>query len=391
MILYGQRLVNALRRLCDSSSKRIWIITPFIGSWNAIEKILGRKWITNNSIDFRILTDIRNQYFINPVSFEKFKHRALVKTLPGLHAKLYLIDDSAIITSANLTGTAFSRRYEIGYLYQRIPDELQSLVEAWWETAKTVDSSWTPTKPPKGNPTEDEGKTTGLKKLWNLPTLPVKITVFRDFETRLKAHNHFKEIYCRLTPRLLQSLPIFDEIDAFYNYLFHEHPQKPTKQFLKKPYRRLTDSRREKEAKEYLTQFANWISENPDFEAYRISRMRTVQERLHLKNINSLGFQDIEKVTDSLHCMNSLQLNRKRFLNPQNNTIGVVVTEWSDLLHTSNVPIEERMEKCNENLRFFGKSAIQELISCYFPDKYPVINRNSNCGLKFFGYNVKTY
>ena len=61
------------------------------------------------------------------------------------------------------------------------------------------------------------------------------------------------------------------------------------------------------------------------------------------------------------------------------------------LLHDDSIPIEERMELCNNKLRWFGKSSIRELVSWYHPDKYPIMNRNSNCGLKFFGYDIETY
>ncbi|MBS4012823.1 MAG: hypothetical protein KGZ97_03545, partial [Bacteroidetes bacterium] len=70
--------------------------------------------------------------------------------------------------------------------------------------------------------------------------------------------------------------------------------------------------------------------------------------------------------------------------------IETIKDSFNILLHDSS-PIEERMEKCNENLKFFGKSSIRELVSWYYPDKYPIMNRNSNCGLKFFGYDIDTY
>lgn len=390
MILYGQKLVDTLRKLCDNSKERIWIVTPFIGYWGAIEKILGRKWMTNYDIDLKILTDIRNELFINYESFEKFKHRAEIRTLRGLHAKIYLIDNSALITSANLTGTAFTKRYEMGYLCYKVPPELESAIIDWWNNSSKVDSSWTPPDITK-NRSREEGNTKGLKKHWNFPQDDIKTKTFKNFGDYLKAHDHFKQIYSQLTPRILNFLPIYHEIDSFFNYLFHEHPKKPTKKYLKRSYRKITDQKRKTEISRYIKQYKNWINENPGDENYRNKRIKTVQEKLSKKNIEDISIKNIEKVIDSLHCMNSLVLNKKRFLNPRNNTIDMIINEWKKLLHSRKLTIEGRMEECNNNLNYFGKSAIQELIAWYYPDKYSVINRNSNSGLKFFGYNVKTY
>jgi len=49
------------------------------------------------------------------------------------------------------------------------------------------------------------------------------------------------------------------------------------------------------------------------------------------------------------------------------------------------------MVTCDRNLRFFGKSSIRELIGWFYPEEYPIVNTNSNSGMKFFGYNLKPY
>ena len=118
MILYGNNLVNRIRTEFDNATNRIWIAVPFIGEWTVVKKIMGTKWITNKNLDLKILTDIRNDTFINPETIKQFLHKGEVKTLSGLHAKIYIIDNAVFITSANLTGTAFSKRYEICEYFQ---------------------------------------------------------------------------------------------------------------------------------------------------------------------------------------------------------------------------------------------------------------------------------
>ncbi len=62
-MLIGNELVNQLRNLCDKIENRLWIISPFIGSWKGVEKIIGTKWMTDTKIDVRLLTDIANEGF----------------------------------------------------------------------------------------------------------------------------------------------------------------------------------------------------------------------------------------------------------------------------------------------------------------------------------------
>jgi hypothetical protein len=118
--------------------------------------------------------------------------------------------------------------------------------------------------------------------------------------------------------------------------------------------------------------------------------MGIMQKLLDNKKFARLNDKTIIEVVDTLHTINSHALNRFRFLNPQNNKLELIKDSFNILLHDSS-PIEERMEKCNENLKFFGKSSIRELVSWYCPDKYPIMNHNSNCELKFFGYDIDTY
>ena len=100
MVLYGNELVKKIRTEFDNAKNRIWIAVPFIGEWNAVKRIMGTKWITNNQLDIKIIIDIRNEDFINSETIKQFLHRAKVKTLAGLHAKIYIIDNSVFITSA---------------------------------------------------------------------------------------------------------------------------------------------------------------------------------------------------------------------------------------------------------------------------------------------------
>lgn len=390
MILYGTNLVQTIRAEFDKAEKRIYIAVPFIGDWNAVKKIMGTNWISNNGLEMKVLTDIGNDGFINGETIKHFLHRGQIRTLAGLHAKIYIADNSVFITSANLTATAFSKRYEICDFF-KISDshEITDVFEQWWKKGKKVESSWQP-DPRRGQSESEAGNISGLKKLWDLPQSDINVLNFKDYQNNIILFNHFLHIYLEDKERLIPDLNVYHELDAFLNYLFHEDINKPSYEYLIKKSRILSDYERLSELRKYKRKFKVFLEKNTEFESYRKDRILLVQEKLDIQEIDLMDSKSLAEVTGVLHTMNSLALNRFRFLNPQNNNLKTVKKTFKILLH-GNGPIEERMELCNQSLRYFGKSSIKELVAWYFPDKYPIMNRNTNSGLKFFGYDIDTY
>ncbi|MBS3999305.1 MAG: hypothetical protein KGZ71_02350, partial [Desulfobulbaceae bacterium] len=64
-------MIKKIRTEFDNATNRIWIAVPFIGEWTAVKKIMGTKWISNNNLNLKILTDIRNDDFINPETIKQ--------------------------------------------------------------------------------------------------------------------------------------------------------------------------------------------------------------------------------------------------------------------------------------------------------------------------------
>ncbi|MCK4357907.1 MAG: hypothetical protein KAW92_04065 [Candidatus Cloacimonetes bacterium] len=385
-MIYGNELVMTLNNLCNKVKKRFWIIVPFIGNWSSVKKIIGTKWISNMNVDVKLLTDIKNEALIKKDTFSQFQYRAEIKTLPGLHAKIYIIDDKVLFSSANLTGTAFSKRYEFGILQDYTP-ELESFFFCWWKTAKGIDFSWLPQKrSSKGK--EENFFSSGLSKLWDLPVLQYKVTIFKSYLDELKYFNHFKNVYLHNVKRVWQFVPIYQEIDSFFNYLFHEHKDTPSKSFYNiRDYRKLTDAKRISELKKYMIKYSAWINNNQhDNEKQRLSKIKIIQQHLSRNNIDKISDKEIETIIKQIYSMNSLPLNRVAFLNPANNSVPKVIKSWKHLLHETNLPIEVRMEMCCNELYRWGKSSISELLSYYYPSDFPIINSNTRSGMKFFGY-----
>ena len=391
MIIYGTNLINKIRAEFDNATNRIWIVVPFIGEWTSVKKIMGTKWISNINLNMKIITDIRNEDFINAETIKQFLHKGEVKTLTGVHAKIYIIDNAVFITSANLTGTAFSKRYEICE-YSKITDDhdILKVFNDWWLKSKKVNSDWQPSKNITKQLDNDAGNINGLKKLWNLPEGSIKVRNFKDYQDNLLSYSDLLKIYNSDKEKLLPKLTNYHELDAFLNYLFHENEHKPSSIYINEKYRKLTKVEQITEIKKYKAKFKEWLKSNPNYVSYRQGIIDLMQSELNNKNIVKLDRKSLEKIITSLHTMKSLPLNKARFLNVKNNDLHTIKNSFNILLH-DNKSIEERMEICNENLNYFGKSSIRELVSWYYPDQFPIINRNTNSGLKFLGYNIKTY
>ena len=88
---------------------------------------------------------------------------------------------------------------------------------------------------------------------------------------------------------------------------------------------------------------------------------------------------EVRVVAESLHCFGN-RLALSRFL--KGNGLDTIRRFWSDLIHGSGEQ-KFRMNNCNSALFGFGKSAIQETLGYYDPDKYPLRNANTNAGLRF--------
>lgn len=391
-ILSGKALVETLRRHVDSSTVRIWISSPYIGGWPGnVRRILGTKWQTRVK-DVRLLTDIEAKGF-KLSTMRQFFRRGTVRTLLGLHAKVYIVDDVAIVTSANLTGAAFSKRYEAGVLISGDGAvEVQQLFTQWWSKA-TVLIEGQLTEPASGKAEPGESPNIPLTKLNDLPpdaedeSLP--LDQFGDYTAFLQAFDDLSKVYGRVQ-RLWKGQPIYYEVDAFLNYLYH-YGSRPSATFATKAPRDLSEAERtdviRKWAKAFARAYTNGEIEN-ESASWRTERAKVVRRLLDQNARAGLSRRAIKELLMNLNSMNSYQVNIAKALNPDNNSLGALQGMLKDLVN-SNVPVQRRMSEATERVFGLSKSSIQELVGFYYTDEYPLRNKNTNCGLRFLGYNVR--
>lgn len=380
MILKGQKLVDTLNSKCRNAKKRIWIASPFIGFIKDVKKIIGDVWMQPN-IDFRILTDASHG-FIKKDTFEEVKQLSCIRSLDSLHAKIYIIDDWCLITSANLTRTAFSKRYEIGSVVEEHDfADVESVYNEWWHKGTIVVSD----KKVQSTSYRNYEEGVGFEEKWKLP----KYTDSKanSYLLACKMYKEFAAIYEEVTGRyqdmVNKGFTRYQELDYFFNYLYHHHPGTPSKKYSKRS-RKLSEKQMRANVRKYFNEMRKRMPYYDSNDNYRVKASKFIQKKLHVKNIDKISIEDVEQIVKYLHSVHDR--NRNRFLN--SNDIEVIKANWKDLLHTGNID-SGKINSVINNLKFWGPSSTKELIGWFYPNVYPIMNDNSNSGMRFFGYDVK--
>ena len=374
-ILSGQSLVDTLREHCDQAKERIWIASPYIGNFKDVQKIIGGNWMRSH-IDFRVLTDVESG-FIRHDTYTGFiaSPRTEIRSLFNLHAKIYLIDDWCLLTSANLTGMAFSARHEVGQVVSG-PEQVVKLFDQWWKKAQAVSS--VPKSLPKSLADRED-----LPKPKRLYKLPQYTSGAGDqFLKKCDQFKEFASLYESVTGRNQQMVSdgftLYEEVDYFFNYLYHDHPYQPSKEYTKEV--RSLNSREEE-----IRHYFELMSYESNKERWRLKRRDRIREILPFKAGRSPQKQEIQEVLDCLHCLHSYGWNKPKIL--AENDPRSIARAWNRLIEAPSIN-SQLIEEVIGEIKYFGMSSACELIAWYYPEKYPMINRNSESGMRFFGFNI---
>jgi hypothetical protein len=112
-----------------------------------------------------------------------------------------------------------------------------------------------------------------------------------------------------------------------------------------------------------------------------------MKEYLNPKTIKTIKKKDIRIVLDQLNGLNSYPWNKDTIIN--SNSLSKLRYSL-DILVNGKQLLPARMTECNK-LKGLGSSSMNEIIGFTYPNQYPLINKNSNSGLRFFGYQIKAY
>ena len=121
----------------------------------------------------------------------------------------------------------------------------------------------------------------------------------------LKKYDQFKElasIYESVTVRNQQvvrdGFSLYEEVDCFFNFLYHDHPDKLSKEYTKVV--RLLSRR---QVKQEMHRYFKPMSYAPGSGQWRLDRSALIRKILPFKAGSSPRKQEIKKVLDCLHCL----------------------------------------------------------------------------------------
>ncbi len=394
-ILYGQDLSKELRRLSDKVSKRFWIAVPYIGGPTSVRRIIGKEWFDSPAVNVKFLTDTTDLSCINTEMLQLFHDRGEIKTLTGLHAKIYIVDEESIVTSANLTFTAFSKRHEIGMLcnYSET-QQIINIYNEWWRKAENVKIDQLNKIFAKKHDSKEETNVS-LPIIFDLPIDPgpfIKNPAkrFLNYNRLVDDYKDFAKKYSSIQ-RIWKEEPLFFEIDGLFNYLYHEAPRVPSFVYGKKAPRKLSSVQQMIEIEKWAVYYRDWNNkwknEYGDDIEWRLRSSRKLKSLLSERKILKLDKEEIETVFRCLNSLNSYPINRTKILN--NNSVPEIRRALNELVNGKG-ELAGRMDFCN-NIKSLGTSSMNEILGFTSPQKYPLINKNSNCGLRFFGYQIRAY
>ena len=359
----------------------VQVASPYIGTFKDVQKIIGGNWMRSH-IDFRVLTDVESG-FIRHDTYTGFiaSPHTEIRSLFNLHAKIYLIDDWCLLTSANLTGMAFSARHEVGQVVSSL-EQVVKLFDQWWGKAQAVSSvpKSLPKSPPKS--LADREDLPKPKVLYKLPKYTSGAS--DQFLKKCDQFKEFASLYESVTGRnqqmVREGFSLYEEVDYFFFFLYDRHPEKPSKEYTKEV-RSLTS----REVKQEIRRYFKSMPYEPEEEQWRLERRDRIQELLPFKAGSSPRKEEIKEVLDCLHCLDHYGRNKKNIL--AKNKPQSIARAWNKLIEAPSIN-SQLIKEVIGKIKYFGRSSACELIGWYYPEEYPKINLNSESGMRFFGFDI---
>lgn len=287
-----------------------------------------------------------------------------------------------MVSSANLTGTAFSKRYEIGTDDVNL-SEVETFFNSLWENKKSMQvTSWCKWK--KRTLIEFEDGDVGYERLTNLPPYSAGMGKMDKYLARCSRYIAFAEAYENITSRnqdmVDDGFTLLQEVDYLFNYLEHEVcvSNKLTK------VRSLTVSSQISLIKRYFKEISKHYKKNRINEIRRVNSTKLVKELTSPSRINTISTDEVRAVLDTFNCFGlgrDMHGHASNFI--KENSLDDIRFHWDALLNHGDIT-SEKVNACYK-LRHFRDSSVSELIAWRFPDKYPIMNTCSKKGLWFFG------
>lgn len=402
-------LADVVRDCADAVEYRFWIAVPYIGGWTSVECIIGNKWRKNEQIDVRLLTDIEEKSAFAGETLRVFRDRAIVKHILGLHAKIYIFDEKAIITSANLTRAAFTQRHEVGILLQGAEsNEIIKIFTDWWNSAADIEENQWMFQKSENPVCRDEQVHSNLKSHTKLrpalKAMEVSVETAENhgltiFNLVVQEYGYFAKEYLRYfqylgLDRLWPDVLVNLETDRFMNFLFHEtasgQPSKPFSKRGSKPNQFNTIEERFEFIQQEIQKFMEFVKIWPNYINDEIDQMTTVKQLLNSETVDRLGRRELTTILKQINAITSDRRLTEYKINEitKAERLENIREGLKTLLTEADLPISQKMANIKALKVGIGNSVICEIVANLYPEKYPKINANSLAGLRYLGYDV---
>ena len=137
--------------------------------------------------------------------------------------------------------------------------------------------------------------------------------------------------------------------------------------------------------KQEIHRYFKSMSYVPGSGQWRLDRRNRIRKILPFKAGDSPREEEIKEVLGCLHCLHSYSLNKSKILSE--NDSRSIATAWNKLINAPFIN-SQLLEEVIGEIKHFGMSSACELIAWYYPKKYPMINLNSEGGMRFFGFSI---
>ena len=373
-------MYNATNRACS----RFWIISPFIGNYSFLSILFNFEKLLKFNVDLKLITDLKNFSTQNYKTIKFFAEHGIVKSIDDLHAKLYIIDNENIVTSANFTRKAYMCNWEIAVssrdeAYKDIfnkkkkksfPVSIEQLDELYIKSKENINNV---------NFSDKEE----YEDRWELPSELCKNS---NYETFYKAFKNLEILYKPY--QKWKNTPLKFEIDSFLNYLFHEEGQPSYEYYGCNIYRQLDTREQQQEIEYWANKYHNWVESDKNTwdNADRRYTYSIIAKKTLIKDVDDITIDSFISILNE--CIESYKRMNK-WLNcdkvVKTNSISQIKEFCKSLLKTDLKGIDKFIK--NNKISGIGPSGIQELLGLC-NDDLPIRNQNTNAGLRFLGYNV---
>ena len=176
--LFNIELYETILQKSSEAKEILWVCSPRLGL--GAHRVFSQEILKNPPVDIRFVFPVNDfsvkEGAVNPNEIqylmEHFKG-IKIKSHENFNSNIYIFDDSALITSANLTEAAFESNIEVGLLLERVEaEEVKGFFnENLWNSAKPI------------------GDLKKYKQMWNLSQKTTKISTLK----KVKPHTEIKD------------------------------------------------------------------------------------------------------------------------------------------------------------------------------------------------------